>query len=86
MKKYTEKVHAKRLLAILASPNPCIKCPGSSYYSEEGSPAHGACFVCTNFIDHPKIGTGMFMCPCVYLGEEEAIKSTWIALEEKGYI
>ena len=58
--KYTEKIHAKRLLGMLEKKDPC------------------AC--CASFL-------GLYPtsdCPCCEL-QDEAVKRTWITLEEKGY-
>ena len=42
------------------------------------------CVICREFVgaDSP----GAWSCPCIILGKDEAIKRTWINLEEKGYI
>ena len=92
--KYTEKIHAKRLLGMLNKKNPCMCCPaghrygsvtqhltkwGSDYF--EASPNY--CIVCCEFVDCPVV---IQKCPCDNFGEKEAIKQTWIALEEKGYL
>ena len=80
MRKYTEKVHAKGLLRILSEENPCGFCPchaaGYGYCSTVSADK-----VCFQFI-----GGGIRSCPCNALGHFEAIKRTWIALEEKGYL
>ena len=34
--KYTENVHAKRLLGMLNKKNPCVRCPASKYYNRYG--------------------------------------------------
>ena len=47
------------------------------------------CSICHVFINMDKITGEEFAidkCPCYVLGKAEAIKRTWIALEEKGYI
>jgi len=93
---YTEKEHAERMLQILSMPNPCMKCPAFvdltvDYYDNDGYFIYGdyprytgVCKICKKFI-----GFGdkeLNGCPCTELGKEEAIKFTWLALEEKGYI
>lgn len=87
MKQYTEKIHAKRLIKMLGHKNPCGLCPGGKRFDANGEwllqwsnfPME-MCIVCIEFIGY--LGTN---CPC-HCGEEDAIKRTWIALEEKGYI
>ena len=86
--KYTEKIHAKRLLGMLNKKNPCQEtCPAGKYYSffrENGKD----CNLCRDFVGAKGNPERIFdaRCPCNILGREEAIKRTWIALEEKGYI
>lgn len=81
---YTEKEHAERLLEMLSHNKPCDHCPGKDL------PPEIACSACNSFlpgydldlINKTAIGT----CPCHVLGQQEAIKRTWLALEAKGYI
>ena len=97
---YTEKVHAKRLLGMLERNNPCLSCPASENFGKmisdkwtnkrlEGG-AHGACAICVTFLGYspflPISPHSDFRCPCFYLDEKEALRRTWEALEEKGYI
>jgi hypothetical protein len=90
--KYTEKVHAKRLLGMLSKKNPCLYCPANKHYntmettSNDVSPIFGGslafddyCGVCEEFV-------GSLACPCCFFGKKEAIRLTWLALEEKGYL
>ena len=91
--KYTEKIHAKRLLGMLNKKNPCLCCPREKHYLSTGE--HGdmpwdneedeekPCLICMDFIS---IKPNDSYCPCYILGEQEAIKRTWLALEEKGYL
>ena len=84
--KYTEKIHAERLLGILNKKDPCMCCPIFKHYNYEkndmiaGVSTIGSCDICKRFVDSKK------GCPCVYFGAKEAIKQTWLALEAKGYI
>jgi len=93
--KYTEKIHATRLLGMLNKKNPCMCCPQEKHYglrheyddmpwqkAIEG--VDDACHVCLEFVNIKQEGGEW--CPCLILGEKEAIKRTWIALEAKGYI
>lgn len=88
---YTEKEHAKRLLEMLDMEDTCSLCPAckSNGYNPKLSPPAGyrtaICPVCTKFV---VVDKNVFRgpCPCWQLGEKEAIKRTWLALEEKGYI
>ena len=100
-KNYDEKEHAKCLLKILVMDNPCGNCPlqyTDFYIRWEDDPyrrlerisyhSH-CCSVCRVFINMNKIigdEACNNKCPCYVLGKAEAIKRTWIALEEKGYI
>ena len=84
--KYTEKFHAKRLIRMLKFKEPCGHCPANRHYElncrmiilGHNDPDY-ACGVCQSFV-------GVGGCPCNALGETEAIKRTYLALEEKGYI
>ena len=87
--KYTEKIHAKRLLGMLNKKDPCMCCPGAWHYKVNGFwiidgcvNGNGICEICFSFIGC-KVSR---LCPCHKLGEKKAIKRTWLALEEKGYI
>ena len=87
-RKYTEAVHAKRLLGMLKREEPCECCPAQYRYKKwslfiKGAgerPNRLACQVCRAFV---KIKEG---CPCGILGQTKALKRTWEALEAKGYI
>ena len=90
---YTEKIHAERLLKILEQKKPCDCWPKftntmNSWKGEREFPRSNTqkgaaiCALCRSFV-----GVGyQFFCPCGFLGSEEAVKRSWIALEEKGYI
>ena len=76
-----EKEHVENLFDILGHEEPCSWCPsdGESFY----------CWTCWTFIGGvysvKRMNDGERFCPCHVLGKEEAIKRTWLALEEKGY-
>jgi len=79
--KYTEAEHAKILLRMLEEPNPCDLCPVA--FTILRVTKDGCCRICLSFVG---ILEHTLQCPCGYFGEHEAIKRTWLALEEKGYI
>ena len=85
--KYTEAIHAKRLLGMLNRKNPCLCCPAGRYYGPTEADAleweNEPCSVCKRFLN---AGLSIWECPCDGLGGERAIKQTWLALEEKGYL
>ena len=70
------------ILDILSRKNPCKWCPSDG--------GRFGCWVCWAFIggvyDMKGHIDGNTFCPCHVLGKEEAIKRTWLALEEGGYI
>jgi hypothetical protein len=89
--KYTEKMHAKRLLGMLNKKDPCVCCPRCHYYKWDGQWMFDQhmkyehwCATCMEFVGMMSVTEGF--CPCTFLGKKEAIKRTWIALEEKGYV
>ena len=91
MKTYTEAIHAKRVKKMLGRKDPCIHCPGAPNllsgkgllkgYTEGDRilSSNQICTICRKFVKAK-------YCPCTNFGTEEAIKRTWIALEEKGYL
>lgn len=95
---YTEKEHAENLLDMLEYENPCDRCPidDEEVYFFVGDEevyffaSIPVCVICRSFIGIQGIihndTPACKKCPCYVLGEKEAIKRTWIALEEKGYI
>ncbi|KKN31165.1 hypothetical protein LCGC14_0826740 [marine sediment metagenome] len=93
-RRYTEAVHARRVQKVIEKPNPQRHCPAQPRYERNSlngfevweyvweEPRKTVCTTCKGFI-------GMeynYGCPCVHLGVEEAIKRTWLALEQKGYL
>ena len=88
--KYTEKIHAKRLLGMLNKKDPCLCCPAGYRYGVKGNDMvwrnwdGNQCYICRDFI-----GSNKILCPCSedrIFGKKEAIKRTWLALEAKGYL
>jgi hypothetical protein len=95
-KPYTEKIHAGRLLARFKGmkrigQNNELGCPASFQFSPMISSSlrwrttskGSACDICKNFLGlrFPS------QCPCREHGScENAVKLTWIQLEERGYI
>ena len=98
---YTENIHADRLITFLErSPEVCQTCPAGDrdweafgkYFKEDQLCAvtcdftrfftHKCCVVCKDFLNLDADAS----CPCGALGENEAVKASWLALEEKGYL
>ena len=82
---YTEKRHAKNLLILLENAvKPCSLCPVdyADRYPNSFVRRDKYCPVCLKFVGGSHDGS----CPCIILGKSEAVKRTWLALEEKGYI
>jgi len=96
--RYTEKVHARRLIQMLnRGGKVCRSCPAArgfsytsspgelwSYWSTDMKTALHQCKVCTSFLGAEF--TSIINCPCSILGEELAVKKSWEALKEKGYV
>lgn len=84
IEEYSEAMHVKMLLEMLESDHPCLEqeCPAFLFGKKYCYPFHkiGCHAICRFFIDMDDIEDG---CPCYALGPEEAIKRTWIAIEEK---
>lgn len=87
---YDEKTHIKKLKKMLCMKEPCRYCPGSflpNPISSEHVLYKDKCIACTEFIGIiinkriSKLHTRK-KCPCYILGKEEAIKRTWLKLEE----
>jgi len=90
---YNPDIHAKRLIRMFES-SECCGCPVTRKFKPRNRPiplarnpeAEGVmakvCRLCKTFIKVPITDS----CPCLALGKEEAVKRTWIALEEKGYL
>lgn len=76
--------HAQGLIDMLENGNVCNACP-----QEMDRSCSPDCMLCQDFLGYREVhkhGTGSFVCPCHHFGHEEAVKRTWIALEEEGYI
>ena len=91
-KKYTEKIHAARLIQLLETAGKylCQRCPADLGFAQ-GTPRGNwdwrelssyPCTVCCSFVG--KVEFARSHCPCDFL--LDPVKESWIALEEKGYI
>jgi hypothetical protein len=82
-REYTTRIHAARLLAMLRQGSISIKCPAAYRFFYEDMPNEGnwsndPCKVCADFIScHTRRG---IRCPCLVLGEEEAVERSKEAL------
>ena len=87
--KYTRKIHARRLVRMLEGKNPCGHCPAGEDFTVVWtkrmiwSNPYDTCQICRDFIKIPKTAP---ICPCHILEEDEAMKRSWIALEEEGVL
>jgi len=76
--KYTEKQHAKNLINMLENSRSVeFQCPAAYRRT------YDTCSICRNFISLSPL---VKLCPCYALKCKKAIKRTWLALEEKGYL
>lgn len=93
--RYTEHVHAKRLVRMLERNSPCDCCPAQPHYAtgkhflsyvrSNGnftSPSD-ACIICKRFVGINPYSHG---CPCTKLGKKKALEKTQKILKEKGYL
>ena len=88
--KYTEKIHAERVIKVLENKNTCKMCPRDRMRGNMGNmwntSLEDACLMCVSFIGLPYREFSTERCPCNALPKSEVFKRTWLALEEKGYI
>ena len=85
-------MHAERLIKMFESGIACMGCPAVVDFRFV-FPGGTYCRTCNDFLEiknpYKSDKKGLTRCPCFCFGEndgQEAIKRTWIALEEKGYI
>lgn len=91
---YTEKIHAFRLIMLLLdTDDPEIGCPAAEdmlAYNDPGklwSKGSDPCKICVNFVGHTFPGyDSLPLCPCHLTNKDDAIKRSWKALEDKGYL
>lgn len=81
---YTTEIHVARLEVMLELGDPCNMCPASVNFSVvESGPKHlwdsfpDPCQICREFIDVEGL-----WCPCSKLGKYEALRRTYLAIEE----
>jgi len=90
-REYTEAIHAKKLIIILEKENTCMYCPAAPHTGADSvlyrkDYDSSPCKICYNFINISGVDYWKHKCPCSIFGEQKAIKRSWTALEEKGYI
>jgi hypothetical protein len=91
MNPYTEQIHAQGLIEMFET-NCCGRCPsGYSEIAEEDAILEHLCPVCRVFIGLNYTEGGYNACPCHEWGPSKhgksiAIRTTWLALEAKGYL
>jgi len=86
-REYTREIHIIRLASILSSNKIlCKSCPAARYYSANFNCVelwtNKACKICTEFVGMNY--ADQLGCPCLRLGEEEALNITILKLEEEG--
>jgi len=86
-KEYTKQIHVEKLLELLNTRNPCKRCVAPLRHYPEFS-SLDKCSVCRKFVGLSSkfwYNKPTPICPCLILGQAEAIKRTHLALEEGGY-
>jgi len=81
-RKYTTKIHIERLKKMFKLKEPCRHCPAQRRFTMKEPFEMWAynpypCDICQEFVHIPS-----FDCPCDFLGIEEAIEQTLLAIEE----
>ncbi|KKM75043.1 hypothetical protein LCGC14_1394220 [marine sediment metagenome] len=98
-RKYTEAVHAKRVQKVIEKERPGNHCPAGRKFKKEPiyelweaprgdeiPEIKKPCFICTEFLGLRHYTPMGEYCPCHRLGTKRAVKLTWLALKEKGYL
>lgn len=85
MIEYTiKREHVKNLLILLEMEHPCRYCPATMFPTYNPiSDLKLICKICREFVG---LDGSIPICPCIDLGQKEAIKRTWIALDEGGFL
>jgi len=84
---YTEKKHAKMLIKMLEKTKSNLieaTCPMNIYINTPDK--DNICTICKSFVGLKCHDHNYYLCPCCELTCEEAVKRTWLALEENEYI
>ena len=84
---YTTEIHVTRLEVMLELGNPCIMCPASANFvglgpEELWDSSSNPCQICREFIDAAEMEVEGLWCPCSKLGKNEALRRTYLAIEE----
>jgi hypothetical protein len=86
-KVYTKEIHIDRLTRMLKRKKPCDCCPASKNYLGgpwnelwANAPDREICNICRGFVGLSAYG---YQCPCHSLGQEEALRRTYLALEKE---
>lgn len=86
-KEYTREIHIERLSKLLDSNKAlCNCCPSAKYYSGSNSSVklwfNNPCNICCEFVGYKPRHT--IDCPCMKLGDTEALNITLKKMEEEG--
>ena len=86
---YTTEIHVARLEVMLELGDPCNMCPASVNFSAGGlGPEYQwdsyplPCQICREFVDATDRQVEGCWCPCSKLGKNEALRRTYLAIEE----